>query len=125
MTKTYRILSIEDDQDLFALIQIILKELPVTMRRAGTGEEALALIAEARPDLVLLDLALPDMRGWDVLDRAAANGNLDGVPVVVLTSHSELPHRVVGKMQEVAAYIRKPFTPADLRDSVRRLLGLS
>lgn len=124
MTKTYHILSVEDDQDLFALIQIMLKELPVTLRRAGTGAEALALIAEVRPDLVLLDLALPDMRGWDVLDQAAADGNLDDVPVVVLTSHSEVPHRVIGKMQEVSAYIRKPFTPADLRHRVRGLLGL-
>lgn len=82
------------------------------------------MLSEAKPDLVLLDITLPDMRGWDVLDRLSADGKLEGVPVLVLTSHTETAHRVVGRMQEVIAYMTKPFIPSELLDKVREILGL-
>ncbi len=125
MAKTYDVMSVEDDDDLFSLLELVLKGQPVALRRARSGGEALKLIAETRPDLLLLDIALPDMRGWEVLDRAAAERKLEGVPVVVLTSHSEVPHRIIGKVQDVAAYINKPFKPPELRETIRQILGFS
>ncbi len=122
---SYDVISVEDDDDLFALLQLVLKEQPVRLRRARNGGEALQLVTEAKPDLLLLDIALPDMRGWEVLDRAAQEHRLDGVPIVVLTSHSEAPHRVIGKIQEVAAYIHKPVRPPEFRETIRRLLGIA
>jgi len=124
MNKTYEIISVEDDDDLFALLQLVLKEEPVRLRRAHDGGEALQLLSEAKPDLLLLDISLPDMRGWEVLDKAAAENRLAGVPIVVLTSHSEPPHRLIGKIQDVAAYINKPVRPPDFRDKIRQILGL-
>ena len=123
MTKTYDLVSVEDDDDLFILLEMALRDQPVALRRARTGAEALRLLAEAKPDLVLLDIALPDMRGWEVLDRATAGGRLEGVPVVVLTSHTEVPHRIIGKVQEVAAYICKPLRAPELRDTIDQILG--
>jgi DNA-binding response OmpR family regulator len=123
--KTYDIISVEDDDDLVALLQLVLKDQPMRLRRASTGSEALRLLTEAKPDLLLLDISLPDMRGWDVLDKATEEHRLEGVPIVVLTSHSEAPHRVIGKIQEVAAYINKPVRPPELRETLRQILGIA
>jgi len=119
----YDLVSVEDDDDLFTLLKMALREQPVTLRRAHNGAEALRQLRAARPDLLLLDITLPDMRGWDVLDRAAAANLLDDVPVIVLTSHSEAPHRIIGKMQAVAAYINKPLRAPELRDTIGQILG--
>jgi DNA-binding response OmpR family regulator len=125
MSKTYDVISVEDDDDLYALLLLVLKDLPISIRRARNGHEALSLVDQAKPNLLLLDLALPDMRGWDVLDRAAVKSKLAGVPVIVLTSHTEVPHRVIGKVQEVAAYVSKPFNPDDFRALIRQSLGIA
>jgi DNA-binding response OmpR family regulator len=125
MSKIYDVISVEDDDDLYALLLLVLKELPISIRRARNGHEALSLVDQAKPNLLLLDLALPDMRGWDVLDRAAVKSKLAGVPVIVLTSHTEVPHRVIGKVQEVAAYVRKPFNPDEFRALIRQSLGIA
>jgi DNA-binding response OmpR family regulator len=125
MTKKFDVVSVEDDDDLFILLELALRGQPVVLRRARTGAEALDLLGAAKPDLVLLDIALPDMRGWEVLDRATAAKRLEDVPVVVLTSHTEVPHRIIGKVQAVAAYINKPFRAPELRDTIGKILGFA
>lgn len=125
MTKKFDLVSVEDDDDLFILLEMALRDQPVALRRARTGAEALRLLAEAKPDLMLLDIALPDMRGWEVLDRATAANHLVGVPVVVLTSHTEVPHRIIGKVQDVAAYLNKPLRAPELRSTLGRILGFA
>lgn len=122
----FSVLSIEDDLDQFELIQTTLKGLPLKLRHAMTGEEAVEFIHEAVPDLLITDITLPDMRGWDVLDRMAEEGGvLDGVPVLVLTSHREAPHRIIGRLRDVADYMNKPFEPRALRGRVQELLGIT
>ena len=125
MTKTYDLVSVEDDDDLFILLEMALREQPVALRRARNGTEALKQLSQAKPDLLLLDISLPDMRGWDVLDQATAEKLLEDVPVIVLTSHSEAPHRIIGKVQEVAAYINKPLRASELRDTIGQILGFA
>jgi len=125
MPKTYNILSVEDDDDQFELIKIALKGMPLAIRRAGNGDEALAEVAQSKPDLLLLDLTLPDMRGWDVLNWLSANGNvLENVPVLVLTAHTESSHRVIARLREVAQYINKPFVPSVLRKTIKQILKI-
>ncbi len=123
MTKMYDLVSVEDDDDLFTLLEMALRGQPVTLRRARNGTEALKQLSQAKPDLLLLDITLPDMRGWDVLDKATTENLLDDVPVIVLTSHSEVPHRIIGKMQDVAAYLNKPLRAPELRDTIGQVLG--
>ena len=125
MPKTYNILSVEDDDDQFDLIKIALKGMPLELRRAGNGDEALKAVAESKPDLLLLDLTLPDMRGWDVLNWLSANGNvLVGVPVLVLTAHTESSHRMIARLREVAHYMNKPFVPSALRNQIKQILRI-
>ncbi|HLB49532.1 MAG TPA: response regulator [Anaerolineales bacterium] len=126
MSRTYRVLSVEDDDDQFTLLRIALKDLPLELRRAASGKEALSLMSEYKPELLMIDVTLPDMRGWEVLDWLRANDQaLMNVPVIVLTSHTEASHRVIAKLQEVARYVNKPFVAADIRAQVRELLKIA
>ncbi len=126
MSGTYRVLSVEDDDDQFTLLRIALKDLPLELRRATSGKEALSLMPEFKPELLMIDVTLPDMRGWEVLDWLRANDQaLMNAPVIVLTSHTEASHRVIAKLQEVAHYVNKPFVAADIRAKVRELLKIA
>ena len=126
MSKTYRTLSVEDDDDQFMLLKIALKDLPLELRRATSGTDAVAMLPEFRPDLLILDVTLPDIGGWQILDWLKTNhAALMDAPVIVLTSHTEASHRVIGKLQEVAHYMNKPFAPAALCDKVKELLKIA
>ena len=126
MSRTYRVLSVEDDDDQFTLLRIALKDLPLELRRATSGKEALSLMPEFKPELLMIDVTLPDMRGWEVLDWLRANDQaLMNAPVIVLTSHTEASHRVIAKLREVAHYVNKPFVAADIRARVREQLKIA
>lgn len=120
-----RIISIEDDPGIFDLIEKTLAPLPVELFHAQTGEEALELVGNLKPALLVLDIALTgDIHGWDVL-KQIKQMNCPEPDVVVLTARSEPAHRIIARLQEVDEYICKPFVPADLRKSISKILGLS
>ena len=125
MIHCYDVVSVEDDQLLFSLMADALAGPPIALRHARTGAQGLELLTQANPNLLLLDISLPDMRGWELLDRAAAQGILTCGRVIVLTSHAEIQHRIIGKLNDVIAYMNKPFTPFELQDKVRGELGLA
>lgn len=119
------IVSVEDDPGVFKLIEKILRSLPVDLHHAKNGYEALTLVSELRPDLILLDISLPDIHGWDVLRQVRALP-IDPQPeVLVLTAQTGPAHRVIGHLQQVALYVSKPFLPSELREGVREILGIS
>lgn len=123
MAKLPNVLSVEDDAGLFRLIQLTLRPLPIQLHHANSGTEALRLIDEVRPEVIILDITLPDMRGWDVLDQVAATG-LDVKGVIVVTGRTETAHRVIARLQDVTGYLNKPFKPAELRKKVIEVLKL-
>ncbi len=123
MTRLPSVVSVEDDLDIFDLIKDILRPLPIQLHHARTGAEALDLVPRVNADLLLLDISLPDIHGWDVLKRLSENEhNLKGV--IVLTARTDPAHRVMAHFQEVTAYINKPFKPNELVDLIRETLGL-
>lgn len=125
MSRIYRVLSIEDDDDQFTLLKLALKPLPLELRRASSGHEGLALLPEFRPELLLLDVTLPDIRGWEVLDWLKTNDvALHNIPVIVLTGHTEASHRVIAKLQEVAMYMNKPVKADELRAKIKTVLEI-
>ena len=90
---------------------------------AKTGNEALTLIPQVNADLLLLDISLPDIHGWDVLKTLSERKQSpDGI--IVLTARTDPAHRVMAHFQQVTAYISKPFKPAELVDTIRKTLGL-
>jgi CheY-like chemotaxis protein len=124
VTQRYRVLAVEDDADTLALMRLVLRDLPLDIEHAATGAEALAAIERQPPDLLFLDIHLPDMHGWDVLDQFKGRLPRLAVPVIVLTAESAAVHRVIGQLQPIAAYLNKPVTGEQLRQRVREMLHL-
>ena len=124
MTARYRALAVEDDSDTLTLMRMVLRDLPLDIEHAGTGAEAIIALEHEVPDLVFLDINLPDKHGWDVLDHFRANARLSATHIIVLTSHSDPVHRLIGTLQPITAYLTKPVTADRLRQQVRDALGM-
>jgi CheY-like chemotaxis protein len=119
-----RILCIDDEKEIIDLIRLILGRKGYEVVGAIGGEEGLAKARSWKPDLVLLDLMMPDMDGWEVFHRLRADEVLASVPVVVVTARAQSIDRVLGlHVARVNDYISKPFTPQDLVESVERVLA--
>lgn len=122
MTTRYRVVSVEDDMGIFDIIRASLRKLPIDLEHAGTGKQALALIDQHKPVLVILDISLPDMNGWDVL-QGIGSLDMEKPQVIVLTAFTDPTHRLIGHLQNVT-YMSKPFLPKELSGAVREILGL-
>lgn len=123
VSKTPDILLVEDDEDLSSVVATRLSESGYAVRTAFTGPEALAAVAEAQPDLVLLDIMLPEMDGLEVCRRLRADFPL--LYIMMLTARSEEMDRVVGLEVGADDYLTKPFSLSELvarvRSALRRL----
>lgn len=116
---TARVLIVDDEADLRLLVRFMLEPGGYEVLEAATGKEGLE-VAEARsPDLVLLDMQLPDVEGWVVLE--AMRRDADNAPVVVLSADSSPRSLRRAKDSGAAAYLVKPFDEEDLLAEVRRL----
>lgn len=120
----FQVVSVEDDAMLYQLIKLELRDLPIDLHHVWSGSEAILLLSRFRPDLIILDITLPDMRGWDVLDRLAKGNNLAGIPIIVLTAHKEAPHKLIAAIQGVTVFMNKPFRAAELKNTILEMLGL-
>ncbi len=124
MSEKKRILCIEDDQEMIDLIRLILGRRGYNIIGATSGLDGLEIMRQAPPDLVLLDLMMPDMDGWDVYQQMKADPSLQQVPVIVVTAKAQNIDRVLGlHIAKVDDYITKPFSPQDLLASVEKLIG--
>jgi len=121
----HRVLVVEDDPDTLLLMRLVLSSLPIELVHVASGAEALTALRSARPDLVFLDLNLPDMRGWEILEKIKHDRSEPTLPVIVLTSHVEPVNRIIGTLQPIRAYLRKPIEAEQLRQHVRAALSLS
>jgi CheY-like chemotaxis protein len=108
------VLVVDDDPDVLLAIRLLLQKAGYTVLAARSGEEALHVIGETEPDAVFLDLRMPDMDGMAVLEELRARGDLERVPVIVLSAHGS-PDRVERSVELGAkAYVTKPFKKDDL-----------
>jgi DNA-binding response OmpR family regulator len=90
---------------------------------APGGQEGLALIQAQQPELVLLDLMMPDMDGWDVFQQLKASERTRSIPVIIVTAKAQSIDKVLGlQIAKVDDYISKPFSPQELMASVDRVL---
>jgi CheY-like chemotaxis protein len=122
---TFRVLVVEDDVDSMALLRLALRDLPLEITHAGTGGEAVAYLDRAHPDLVFIDLNLPDMRGWEVVERLKTAALAQRTRIIVLTAHAEPVNRLIGTLQPITAYLNKPVQHDRLRAAVREALSLA
>jgi two-component system response regulator VicR len=119
-----RILCIEDHPEMIELIRLILGRRGFEVDGAVGGREGLEAMAHNPPDLVLLDLMMPDVDGWEVYRQIKAREDLGRVPVIVVTAKAQGIDRVLGlHIAGVDDYITKPFGPKELIQSVETVLG--
>jgi two-component system phosphate regulon response regulator PhoB len=115
----------EDNDDHALLIEMALEravDVPVVIRRARNGEEAVELINEAPPDLLLLDLKMPGMAGHEVLEEIKGSDRLRSIPVAVLTSSDRDEDMAKSYGLGGNHFITKPESPAELEEKLRALL---
>ncbi len=120
------VLIIEDTLELAEIIRVTLDRLGMITAHESHGARAFARFNAMMPDLVLLDISLPDITGWKVLEsikeRQKETGG--GMPIViVITAYGDPANRLVGKLHGVYSYLIKPFTPGDVEQIVRNALS--
>ncbi|BAZ06787.1 response regulator transcription factor [Calothrix sp. NIES-3974] len=116
------VLIVEDSIAQREMITDLLKASGLTVTHASDGVEALEAILTAPPDLVVLDIVMPRMNGYEVCRRLKSDPKTQNVPVVMCSSKGEEFDRYWGMKQGADAYIAKPFQPTELVGTVKQLL---
>lgn len=119
---TQRILVVDDDAQIARLVRSYLEQAGFLVLTASTGEDALHMIRAEKPDLVVLDLMLPDRDGWDVTGVVRRDPSLSATPIIMLTARVEETDRIVGLELGADDYISKPFNPREVVARVRAVL---
>ena len=118
------ILCVEDEPEMIDLIRLILSRRGYIVQGAAGGVEGIRMIREQHPDLVLLDLRMPDMDGWEVYQQMKADQAMRDIPVIVVTAKAQNIDKVLGlHIAKVDDYIAKPFSPQELMDSVDKVFS--
>ena len=118
------ILCVEDEPEMIDLIRLILGRRGFDVKGATGGVEGLKMIHKEKPDLILLDLMMPDMDGWEVYQQIKADEKTRGIPVIVVTAKAQSIDKVLGlHIAKVDDYIAKPFSPQELLDSIEKVLA--
>jgi DNA-binding response OmpR family regulator len=119
-----RLVYIEDEPEMIDLVKLILSRKQFEVNGANGGRQGLDLVRKTQPDIVLLDLMMPDMDGWEVYQQLKADEATKLIPVIVVTAKAQNIDKVLGlHIAKVDDYISKPFSPRELVDSVEKVLG--
>ena len=125
MTDKKKILCIEDETEMIDLMRLILERKGFDFVGAEGGQQGLELMRQEKPDLILLDLMMPGMDGWEVYQQIKADEELQDTAVIVVTAKAQNIDKVLGlHIAQVDDYITKPFGPQELLDSIYRVLNI-
>jgi two-component system OmpR family response regulator len=109
-----RVLIVDDEDDILHFLELVLREKGYEVSTASSGEEAVAQARGAPPDLVLLDIMMPQMDGWQVLRLLRGDERTAGVPVALLSARTGARDRMQGLQEGAIDYICKPFSLQEL-----------
>jgi two-component system phosphate regulon response regulator PhoB len=118
------ILVVDDDPETVFLFSFILKRAGYKVATAFNGKSALERAQQARPDLVLLDVMMPEVDGFDVTRRLRAQQDMAATPIVMLTAHARVSDHMKGILAGATAYLVKPIAPAELVQTLREVLAV-
>lgn len=118
------ILSVDDERDVTELVDFHLTKAGYTVVTAASGREALDKVEQQKPDLILLDLMLPDIDGFGVCEILRRQRVTATIPIVILTAWATRDAQHFGLELGALDYMTKPFSPKELVERVRRLLNL-
>jgi DNA-binding response OmpR family regulator len=118
------VVCIEDEPEMIDLIKLILGRKGFELAGAMGGREGLEMIRRLKPDLVLLDLMMPDMDGWEVYQQIKSDDELKHIPVIIVTAKAQSIDKVLGlHIAKVDDYVTKPFGPQELLQSIEKVLS--
>ena len=126
MNKSLTVLIVEDTLELAEVIQATLERMDLNVVHAAHGTKALEKFHELNPDVILLDISLPDMKGWQIMDeiKVQFEDNLSNMPIIiVITAYDDPANRLVGKLQGVDSYLIKPFTADEIESTVSQAIS--
>ncbi|MCZ7552936.1 MAG: two-component system response regulator [Anaerolineae bacterium UTCFX2] len=119
-----RAVYIEDEPEMIDLVRLILARKRYDVIGANGGRAGLDTVRKILPDVVLLDLMMPDMDGWEVYHQLKADETTRDIPVIIITAKAQNIDKVLAlHIAKVDDYIPKPFTPQELVDSLSKVLG--
>ena len=121
MSGPARILVVDDDPVILRLIEVNLDLEGFDVDTADRGEDALAKARASTPDLIILDLMMPEMSGWEIAEQLQKDAKTTGIPLVFLSARTQDEDRRRGEELGVAGYVTKPFDPSDLVATIRKL----
>lgn len=116
-----KVLAADDDPVILRLIEVNLSLEGFDVETAARGEDALAKAKDVGPQVIVLDVMMPGMTGWDVARQLRADSATAHIPIVFLSARTQEEDRRQGRELGVAEYVSKPFDPGDLVDTIRRL----
>ena len=117
------VLAVDDHEDTRHMSVIVLRSQGFQPVAAASGEAAFASACDARPDVIVTDLAMPDGNGWELLQRLSADERTHHIPVVMVTACATDAVRQRAREEGVGAFFFKPCAPNVLADALRRLIG--
>ena len=122
---SYTILYVEDESAIIELVELVVKHPDITLFSAFSAEHGLKLIRDKKPDLVILDVMMPDRSGWSVYAELRDDANLGNLPIIMLTGQMHL-YKVKKDFEKstVDAYITKPFDVSAIRTEIEKMLRI-
>jgi len=120
----FTVLVVEDNHDFAENLLTTLEMMGIQAHHADNAQDAIAFLNEHMPDLILLDLSLRGVSGWQVLECVQQKYGKHRVPVIVSTGKTDNMNRIVGRLQSVQSYLVKPFSTQDLFHAVNDVLEL-
>ena len=118
-----RILAVDDEPNIVRLIQVNLERHGYTVETANNGAQALAKIKASRPDLLVSDVMMPEMDGFELLANVRRDPALTDLPVIMLTAKAQDKDVMTGYQYGADMYLTKPFNPQELLQFVKRILA--
>ena len=118
-----KILVVDDEDDILQFLELVLREKGYDVVTAASGQEALTRAQIEKPDLVLLDIMMPQMDGWEVLKLLRVDDETADIPVAMLSARTEAKDRVQGLQEGAIDYICKPFALQELLEKIGTIFG--
>lgn len=116
------VLVVDDHAPMRTLCRVNLEVAGFRVLEAADGDEALVAVSVDRPDVILLDIMMPRVSGWEVAAALIADRSTDRIPIIFITARSAVPDRIRALELGAQAYLTKPFDPAGLATTVTRVL---
>lgn len=118
-----RVLCIEDEFEMSQLMDMILSRHGHHVTLASTGREGLELLEQVQPEIILLDLMMPDLDGWEIYQQLKAQQTTAHIPVIIVSARAQASEKTMAlKVAQVDDYIVKPFNPTQLVDTIADVL---